>query len=306
MSYVIMTDTQWVEKMKKLARGKSTYRAVFPYNLLYYAAAQNRFYGDCSNTQKALFNGRDIDNPTDGSYAWPLTATGDATEYALLMQCSDISGDFMKLKSGEPRLLYMEGHIGAYLGEEWEEPGQGVVNCAECTPAWEDGIQFSYVASDGTRSWVKGGATRGCWTRHGLASKWIEYTDDDTKATVEEAVKSVDSEISNTTHYGTTDLAVLIIRNKFGNGQARKDNLYALGYTEEERAAAQELVNKIVKTANDEKAEAEKALVIVTAAYDVIAGKYGDGSARKTALTEQYGAEYADLIQAKTDELILG
>ena len=40
-----------------------------------------------------------------------------------------------------------------------------------------------------------------------------------------------------------------------------------------------------------EKAAAEQALTVITAAYDVIAGKYGDGDERKTTLTEKYGEE---------------
>lgn len=303
MSYVIMTAKEWVRRMKKLASGRSTYRNEFPWNLLYYVAAENRFYGDCSNTQKALFNGRDVDNPTNGSYAWPLPATGDATEYALLMQCTDIGCDFTKLKIGEPRLLYKEGHIGAYLGEEWEEPGQGTVNCVECTPAWEDGIQFSYVDAYGGRYWAKGQSQRGSWTHHGLASKWVEYTEKETQAIIEKDKAEVAPEV-HTQHYNTTDLAVMIIRNKFGVGQARKENLYALGYTEDERSSAQALVNKIVKNANNAKAEAEKQYVISVGAYDLIAGKYGDGATRKTALTAEFGEEYAALIQAKAEEYI--
>ena len=301
MSYVIMTDDQWVEKLKTLARTPSAYKNWFPYNLLYWDGS--RFSADCSNLEKALFNGRDISNKTKGSYAWPLTATGDCTEYALLMQCSDISTDFGKLKTGEPRLLYKDGHIGAYLGEEWNEPGQGIVNCVECTPAWEDGIQFSYVDEAGRRFWCKGGSQGASWTHHGLASKWIKYTDTASQETVETAKQSVAEEAS-VTHYGATDLAVMIIRNKFGNGEARKTNLKKLGYTEAEIRAAQDVVNSTVKKANDEKAAAEQQLTVVTAAYDVIAGKYGDGTARKNALTDAFGEKVYGQIQTKVNELL--
>lgn len=302
MSYVIMTDEEWIRRMKKLARGKSLYRAEFPWNLLYYSKAENRFWGDCVNIQKAMFNGRDVDNPADGSYAWPLPATGDATEYALLMQCADVSTDFSRLKAGDPRILYMSGHIGAYLGEEWEEPGQGIVNCVECTPIWEDGIQFSYVGKDGSRAWCKGAGIRGYWQAHGLASKWVQYTDTETQAVIEKDIAEVAPEV-HTQHYGTTDLAVMFIRNKFGNGyQNRLKNCVTLGYTEAEVRAAQDKTNDIVKKANAAKQEAERQLVITTAAYDLIAGKYGDGSRRKAALTEEFGAEMAAAIQAKAEE----
>ena len=300
MSYVIMTDDQWVAKLKTLARTPSAYKNWFPYNLLYWDGHQ--FTADCSNLEKALFNGRDINNKTVGSYGWPLTATGDCTEYGLLIQCSDISTDFSKLKAGDPRILYMDGHIGAYLGEEWNEPGQGIVNAVESTPAWEDGIQFSYVDSKGRRFWNKGGAQKGTWTHHGLASKWVKYTDAKTQQAADTSKKEVAADTNK--KYGTTDLAVLIIRNKFGVGDARKQNLKNLGYTDKEIKAAQDLVNSTVKKANDQKAEAEQALAVVTAAYDVIAGKYGDGNDRKTALTKKYGEKVYSLIQKKVNELL--
>ena len=300
--YQIMTDEQWVERLITLARGKSSYKAKFPYNLLYWDG--ERFWSDCSNLEKALFNGRDINDKTVGSYAWPLPATGDATEYALLIQCSDIQwGHFDRLKLGDPRLLYQEGHIGAYLGKEWNEPGQGIVNCVESTPAWEDGIQFSYVAPDGARSWCKGATVRSYWQAHALASKWVIYTDNDTQEVVKDDISSIDSEVKGT-HYNTTDLAVMIIRNKYGNGAARKNNLLSEGYSEDEIRAAQDKVNTVVKTANSQKAEAEKAYVVITAAYDVIAGAYGDGEDRKKRLIDKYGEEIYGLIQAKVDELL--
>ena len=300
--YQIMTDEEWVDKLKTLARGKSTYIAKFPYNLLYWTG--EKFTADCSNLEKALFNGRDINDKTVGSYMWPLPATGDATEYELLMQCSDIQwGNFTALKAGEPRILYQEGHIGAYLGEEWEEPGQGIVNCVESTPAWEDGIQFSYVAPNGARSWCKGGTIRSYWKAHGLASKWIYYTDEDTWQTAQDSIQKIDPEVKGV-HYGSVDLAVMIIRNRYGVGSARKENLKAEGYTDDEIRAAQDIVNSVVKNANDQKAAAEQLCTIITIAYDVIAGKYGDGADRKEALISQCGEQVAAMVQAKVDELL--
>lgn len=301
--YQIMTDDQWVERLKTLARDdKSSYKGAFPWNLLYWDG--ERFWSDCSNLEKALFNGRDINDKTVGSYAWPLPATGDATEYALLIQCSDIQwGHFGNLKLGEPRLLYQEGHIGAYLGEEWDEPGQGIVNCVESTPAWEDGIQFSYISPDGARSWCKGATVRSYWQAHALASKWVVYTDIDTKDVINADISSINQEVKGV-RYDTTDLAVMIIRNKYGNGSARKNNLLSEGYTEDEIRAAQDKVNAVVKTANAQKAQAEKEYTIITTAYDVIAGAYGDGEERKKKLLDKYGEETYYFIQDKVNELL--
>ena len=73
-------------------------------------------------------------------------------------------------------MLYKPGHIGAYLGKE-KTVKQGVVNCVECTPAWDDGIQYSYVDEWGFRRYYKGGPAAGAWTHHGKPSKWIDYKD---------------------------------------------------------------------------------------------------------------------------------
>lgn len=300
----IMTDQEWVERMKYLARHPSDYKNYYPWNLLKYS--NGRRSADCHNLQKALFNGRDVYDTTEGSFQTDLSATGDSTEYGLLLQCSDIQwGNFKTLKLGEPRCLYMEGHFGAWLGEEWSEPGQGIVNCVESTPRWEDGIQFSYIDPDtGDRYWAKGNGYGGRWEAHGLASKWVLYTDEETQAVVEESKKAVDPE-AQTQHFDTKDLAVQFIRNNFGNGyENRLANARKEGYADTEVRAAQDLVNKVVKSANDQKKEAEQALTIITEAYDCIAGKYGDGSGRRAALVEKYGESMADLIRDKVEELL--
>ena len=307
--YQIMTDNEWVAKLKTLARGKSNYNNNWPYNLLYWTG--ERFTADCSNLEKALMNGRNIEDKTVGSYQHDLSATGDCTEYGLLIQCSDVQwGNFGALKKGDPRILYKQGHIGAYLGEEWEEPGQGVVNAVESTPAWEDGIQFSYVDANGGRFWCKGGDQRGSWEAHGLASKWVVYTDEDAQELIKEDISTPAADVivehtATSQHYGTKDLAVCIIRGKLGKGyENRVANAKALGYSSDEVRAAQDLVNVVVAKANTQKAAAEQALTVITAAYDVIAGKYGDGQARIDALTKEYGDDLRKLIQAKVEELL--
>ena len=302
--YQIMTSDEFVETLKILARSVSDYKNYFPANLLLYS--NKRWSADCHNLLKAIFNGRDINNKTEGSFAWPLTATGDCTEYGLLLQCSDIQwGNFKTLKKGEPRMLYMSGHAGAYLGEEFEEPGQGIVNCVECTPRWQDGIQFSYIdPQTGGRSWAKGYANCGYWEAHGLVSKWVVYNDETAKV-VEESKTTIKPEANVVNHYSKSDLAVAIIRNVFGIGvQNRINNGKKLGYTETEIRDAQKLVNSVVKKANEEKAAAEEALTVITEAYDVVAGKYGDGAARKKALVDKYGEALYEKIRAKVEDLL--
>ena len=175
MSHIVYTEKQLTDILRKLASGNppSSYSNQYPYNMLYWDGS--RWFADCVNLYKALFNGRSIVNPAPGSYQQDLSNTGDVTEWGLMSQCTDISQDFSKLGK-QFRCLYKDGHFGGYLGFEWNEPGQGIVNSVESTPAWEDGIQYSYVDSTGRRFWAKGKSEMAAWTHHGLATKWIDYS----------------------------------------------------------------------------------------------------------------------------------
>ena len=167
-----MSKNEWVHKLEVLAKQPSHYRNRYPYNLLYWDGSS--WWCDCSNLMKALFNGRDINNKTPGSYQNRLIDPKDVTEYGLFSQCSDISGNFKKLKSGEPRLLYKQGHIGSYIGKELKV-SQGTVNSIECTGALGGGIKYTYVDGNGNRLVAKGGSSLGRWAQHGKPTRWVTY-----------------------------------------------------------------------------------------------------------------------------------
>lgn len=170
---IVMDQNEWVKRMETIADyPRSTYRNKYPWNCLYWDG--DRWYGDCVNIQKSLFNSRDVYNPQPNTWQSDLSNTGDCSEWELLEQCSSITGDFSLLKEGEPRLLYKQGHIGAYLGKEKTIAGK-IYNVVECTPAWLDGIQYSYVGSHGERCQYKGASITGYWTHHGKPTKWVEY-----------------------------------------------------------------------------------------------------------------------------------
>ena len=172
-SKVVMTKDQWVAALVKIAKSPSEYKSVYPYNVLYWDG--KKWYCDCVNLMKALFNGRKIDNPAKNSHATSLANTGDVDADAFIKLCDNVSTDFKKLKAGEPRILHLKGHIGAYLGKEMKV-SKGTVNVVECTGGWEHKALFSYVDSDGTRRYAKGSSNvRGKWERHGKASKWVKY-----------------------------------------------------------------------------------------------------------------------------------
>ena len=61
MSKVIMTEKQYVERIRNIAARRTFYNNKYPYNLLY-IHKDGRTSGDCLNTIKALLNGYNIFN----------------------------------------------------------------------------------------------------------------------------------------------------------------------------------------------------------------------------------------------------
>ena len=174
MSKVIMTAAQLVERLEVLANRKTFYKNKYPYNLCY-IHADGRTSADCVNLYKALLNGYDVTKTNVvGYFQKDLSNTGDCTEYGLLKQCSEITDNFGNM-GNKPRLIYMKGHIGGYIGKEVTKNGK-VYNCIECTGAWGGGIIYSYIDADGTRRQCRGGAKGGKWTKNGLMTPWVDYS----------------------------------------------------------------------------------------------------------------------------------
>ena len=178
MSRIIFnTQFEWVDAMKKCFTYNTGYRNWYPWNLLYWDGWT--LWGDCSNSQKALFNGRNVFSMVAGTYQNDLSNTGDVTEIGLMNQCTDVSRIFTRLKKGEPRLLYMEGHIGAYIGEE-VVINQRIYNTIEWT-AWDGdfsaGCIYTYTDEYGRRLSHKGGIQCLTWELNGKPTKWVKYVD---------------------------------------------------------------------------------------------------------------------------------
>lgn len=237
MARVIMTSAQLVERLKKLASRRTFYKNVYPYNLCY-IHGDGRTSADCVNLYKALLNGYDVNVTATGYFQSSLSNTGDCTEWGLLQQCSDISGDFRKLKAGEPRLLYMSGHIGGYIGEEVSRNGH-IYNVIECTTSWGGGIIYSYVDADGWRLQFKGASRtkRGNgsdnrWTSHGKMTPWVNYITPTPQPTPQPTPsKTID------------ELAKEVIQGKWGNEPERSKRLTEAGY---DARAVQDRVNEML------------------------------------------------------------
>ena len=168
----MMTKDEWVRKLEVLASRKTNYSQQYGYNALRYDG--DTWWCDCSNLMKALFNGRDIYDFTPGNFERDTSKTGDVNANGLIAKCSYLSTNFNQLKYGEPRLIHMKGHIGAYIGKE-VNTDHGVCNVIECTGSWGGGIRYSYVHGNGKRTYGKNGGSNGTWEKHGLPNKWVIY-----------------------------------------------------------------------------------------------------------------------------------
>ena len=174
MSRIVMTEAQYVERLRILADRKTKYNNRYPYNLLYNMPT-GETTGDCLNTIKALFNGYDVNNRTVGYYQRDLSNTGDITEIQLLNTCSGVSSDFSRI-SGSVKILYMKGHVGTYLNAVIN----GKYNVIECTKSFGGGIVYSWVDPDGTRRKEKGGTKNGKWLKYGKPDKFVEFPKNET------------------------------------------------------------------------------------------------------------------------------
>ena len=168
----IMNKKEWVKYLIELANRYTEFNTMNPYNRLLYDGT--KWYADGLNLQKALFNGRDIYDFTVGKYQREFYNTGDLNAEEMIMACTDISSDFTRLKEGEPRILHLPGHLGAYLGKT-VVTNAGLCNVVEATGSFGKKITFSWVDNDGKRRSAKNSYLNGKWSYHGLPSKWVSY-----------------------------------------------------------------------------------------------------------------------------------
>lgn len=175
MSKVIMTSDDYINRLKAIASRRTYYKNKYPDNLCY-IHSDGRTSADCVNLVKALLNGYDINRKDVGYYQRDLSNTGDVTEQGLLNQCSGISSDFKNIKA--PALLYMQGHIGSYIGITPDNR----FNVIECTTVFGGGVIYSWVDQDGTRRSENGGkpivqkdGTYNRWTKYGYLTPWVNY-----------------------------------------------------------------------------------------------------------------------------------
>lgn len=240
MAKVIMTAKQYVERLEIIAARNTYYSNKYPNNLCY-IHPDGRTSADCWNLIKALLNGYDVNKNTVGYYQKSLSNTGDCDGATLLKQCSDVSADFKKLKDDEPRMLYMKGHAGSFIGHRSFDGKE--YNVIECTGSWERKVLYSWVDEDGTRRHFKGGTKNGKWEKHGKLTPWVDYSAIPEVAPVQPAEKNLDA------------VALNVYKGKYGNEPNRSKKLKEEGYTTAEIKKIQSKVDTLVKANTTKPAE---------------------------------------------------
>ena len=234
---VILTQNEFITRLKNLAGRKNYYSNKWPYNLCY-IHSNGSTSADCVNLVKAILNGYNIYNNEIGYYQKDLSNTGDCTEAELLVQCSEVTSDFKNM-GNKARILWMNkpnSHIGVYLGQEVTINGR-VYNVIESSKGW-GGIVYSYVDADGTRRKFKGSVKNCQWMKNGLPDKWVDFS-------------AQNGSNSNEKPKDYKTIAQEVFAGKWGNGEYRKARLKAAGYTQEEIAKIQAIVNDMCKLPQD-------------------------------------------------------
>lgn len=268
----IMTSSEYVQRIKTIAARRTYYSNKYPNNLCY-IHEDGRTSADCWNLIKAILNGYDVNNTTVGYYQKNLSNTGDVDGATLLKQCTDVSGNFKKLKNGEPRYLYMKGHAGSFIGETVID-GK-VYNVIECTGSWERKVLYSYVDEDGTRRHYKGAIKNGKWEKHGLMTPWVKYVQEEPVAPVQPK-KNLD------------EVAMDVYKGKYGNNPGRKNKLKAEGYTDAEIQQIQKKVDKLA--AANTTVPKESAIYYTVKAGDTL-----------TAIARRNGTTILNILQLNKD-----
>ena len=274
MSKVIMTASEYINRLKIIESRKTYYKNKYPDNLCY-IHSDGRTSADCVNLVKAILNGYDVYRNEIGYFQRDLSNTGDVTEAGLLNQCSGISSDFANIKA--PALLYMSGHIGSYIGITPDNR----FNVIECTTSFGGGVVYSWVDKDGTRRSENGGTpiilangTYQRWTKYGYLTPWVSY---DNNVSETPKVEQPKTETKVTGNDKILKVAQEVIDGKWGNNPQRKWKLEKAGYKYSE---VQSKVNELLAKPNT--------------AYEYYTVKRGDSL---SAIAKKYGTNWQNLMK---------
>lgn len=316
----MMTNKEFVAKLKDIATNYKTLYVMGCFGAPMTAANKKRY---CNNhsynkqaSRQAMINAASADtygfdcvclikgvlwgwngnaSKTYGGAGYAVNGVPDIGADTMITKCSDISTDFSKIEIGEA--VWLEGHIGVYIGD-----GLAV----ECTPKWSNKVQITACNCS------KSGYNRRNWTKHGKLPyiTYVKETATSNTATTTAGGALSDyavNEIVNFTggkHYSSANAAsgstvkasLAKITNKYEKGKhqvhlraVNENGSYISGVygwcdlsTISKRTATKKTVDELAR--------------------EVIAGKWGNGSARKQKLTAA-GYDYS-AVQKRVNELL--
>lgn len=225
MKYV-MTSTEFIQKIKEVteyktlyikgcfgapmnASNKKRYTENTSYNKnrawIIEAATSDTFGFDCVNMIKGVLWGWVGDkSKTYGGAKYCSNDVPDINADTMITVCNNTSSNFDTIVPGE--VVWMAGHIGVYVGN-----GKVV----ECTPKWDNCVQYSNLANIG----CKDGRSR-TWTKHGKLP-WIDYAKASGNATVTTTTSTTSSSTSTST---STDEYYTVVKGDTLSKIAKKYN----------------------------------------------------------------------------------
>lgn len=146
------------------AENKARYIKEYSYNTTHAseinAASSDTFFFDCCGLIKGIVWGWNADTKAQyGGAVYKSNGVSDMSANALIRACPDATEDFSNIEAGE--VVWLEDHCGIYIGD-----GLAI----ECTPKWNNGVQYSAVLNVGKKI----GYNSRKWTKHGHLP-FIEY-----------------------------------------------------------------------------------------------------------------------------------
>ena len=230
------------------------------------AGSQGAFGFDCVNLIKGILWGWNGNRAaTWGGAVYASNGVPDISADGMINKCIGVSSNFNNIQPGEA--VWLPGHIGVYVGN-----GRVI----ECTPKWTNGVQETALLNHGPIAGLNGRR----WSRHGKIP-YINYN-----VGYQPQRPSTGSKKTN------TEVAKEVLSGAWGNGNERKSNLESAGYNYQQVQAE---VNRLLSGAK----QPEPRKSVSEIAKEVLEGKWGNGSTRKSKL-EAAGYNY-NQVQAEVN-----
>lgn len=189
---------------------------------------------DCLGFVHCMVNGFCGDKSKLGGGAVMDKFVTNCTEIQTLNDyCYDVSSDFSSIKPGE--LLYMNGHVGLYVGDVQPFGDGRIFNVAECCySSFGGGGMLTYVQDNGLRYNHRNGSNAGYWEKHGKFYR-VDYTDIPEPIEPDEITPQDKLNIVNDVFIGA-----------YGNDPYRSEKLIAL-YGNDVQRTVQDIINLLYR-----------------------------------------------------------